>query len=100
MVVSKSIVVVDTPEYSVRLEYNEDYLILHLPHCKISKGVLLDMRKKLDEYSVLFKTLGQSPFVAGSYKDDTKTQKLLRLLGFEYRGVMDNGMFLFEKGQV
>ena len=85
MHVSKSFMLYEGEDFTVRLEYNENFVILHLPEVnKFDRGVLAHMRVKIDEYWEFFSTLGYNTLLAGVSPDDKKINRLLGLLGFTY----------------
>ena len=80
---------VDREDFSVDLEYNEYFAILHLPEVpKFTKTVFLRMEAYMEELNKLFATMGYpNIFVAVSH--DTATEKLVKKLGFVYLGSQD-----------
>ncbi len=88
---SKSINVVETEDYSIRLEYNKDYVILHMPSIsKMDKGVFIDMKFRLEDWYDFFITAGYGGIFAAVDPNDQKIQRLLEMLGFELKGFADN----------
>lgn len=82
---SKFITVYENNDYSVTLEYNEDLAALHLPVVSnFNVTVLKSMQKKVIELLDFLTDLGYNGIWANCKVEDTKIQKLLHLLGFEY----------------
>lgn len=91
MSASKSFTAIETPDYSIRLEYNGDYVILHLPNIeKMDKGVFLDMKIRLEDWYNFFTVAGYSGIFAAVDPDNQKIQKLLLMLDFKLKGFADN----------
>ena len=96
MPASKSLNVVETKDYSIRLEYNEDYVILHLPSIdKMSKEVFIDMKYRLEDWYDFFTTAGYAGIFAAVDPENQKIQKLLKMLGFKLKGFADNMLVYF-----
>lgn len=91
MPVSKTLSMVATDDYTIRLEYNEDYVILHLPSIeKMSKGVFLDMKFRLEDWYTFFTTAGYAGIFTAVDPNNKRIQKLLSMLGFKLKGFADN----------
>ena len=91
MSASKSFTAIETPHYSIRLEYNGDYVILHLPNIeKMDKGVFLDMKFRLEDWYDFFTVAGYAGVFAAVDPENQKIQKLLLMLGFKLKGFADN----------
>ncbi len=91
MPVSKSLVAIETPDYTIRLEYNDDYVILHLPDIvKMSKDVFLDMKYRLEDWNTFFTTAGYAGTFVAVDPNNSKIKKLIKMLGFKYKGFADN----------
>jgi len=100
MHVSKSLVAIETKDYTIRLEYNEEYVILHLPYVdKMTKGVFLDMKFRLDDWYDFFMTAGYKGIFAAADPNDKKIGKLLKMLKFNKKGHADN-MDVYYFGEV
>ena len=100
MYASKSFTAIETPYYAIRLEYNEDYVILHLPNIdKMDKGVFLDMKFRLEDWYEFFTTAGFKGIFAAVDPNDEKIKRLLNMLGFKYKGCADN-MYVYFYGEV
>lgn len=100
MSASKSFTCLETKDYSIRLEYNEEYVIVHLPFIgKMDKGVFLDMKYRLEDWYEFFITAGYKGIFAAVDPNDKKIKKLLDMLGFKYKGFADN-MCVYFYGEV
>ena len=83
---SKSMIVYEG-DYSIRLEYNRDYVIFHLPSInKFTKEVLVDMKCRLSNWLDFFSNLGYNGIWAAVDPDNTKINKLLNRLNFKTAG--------------
>jgi hypothetical protein len=99
MTASKSITLFENEDYSVRLEYSKEFAILHLPYTnKMTKGVLLDMKFKLEDWLEFFTTAGYDGMWCAVAPDDDKIQRLITLLKFKYMGKADN-MLVYKYGE-
>lgn len=95
MHVSKSFMLYEGEDFTVRLEYNENFVILHLPEVnKFDRGVLAHMKVKIDEYWEFFSTLGYNALFAAVAPEDKKINKLLGHLGFVY-GEENEGLSIY-----
>jgi hypothetical protein len=93
--VSKSLHGIKGSCFSIRLEYNEEFIIVHLPTIdKITKEVFLEMKTLLDNWWMFWKTVGYKAVFA-AVEPESKMNKLLRMLNFEYVG-KDNDWFVYE----
>lgn len=100
MHVSKSLTLFETENYSVRLEYNDDYVIIHLPRVdKFNKEVFVDMKYKLEDWHQFFTTAGYAGIFAAVDPANQKIQRLLVRLGFQLKGFADN-MNVYFYGEV
>ena len=81
--------------FSIRLEYNKELIILHLPTIdKMTKEVLVEMKTMLKDWYEFVKTIGdKSIFVA--VKPEHKINKLIRMLDFKYIG-KDEVYFVYQ----
>lgn len=90
MIGSDSIILFENPEYGVRLEYNADFAIVHLPYTnKMTKEVFLDMQIKLEEWSKFLKTAGYTALWASIDPNNQKMVKLVSMLNFKYVGTAE-----------
>lgn len=82
---SKSLIIYDCEDFKVRLEYNQDYVVLHLPTVEsFSKSILVKMQNKVVELLDFFYELGYNGIWAGCHESSNQTKRLIDLLGFEY----------------
>lgn len=71
--------------YVFRIEYNEEYVILHLRDIdKFSKEVFVSMKNQLEDWSAFIKAMGHEYIWAAVPKDNIKIQRLLNGLNFKY----------------
>jgi len=71
--------------YVFRIEYNEEYVILHLRDIdKFSKEVFLSMRYQLEDWSAFIRAMGHEYIWAAVPKSNLKIQRLLNGLNFKY----------------
>lgn len=71
--------------YEVRVEYNEDFVILHLPSVdKFTVAVYRDMVCRLDDFWQFSRTVGYKAIFAAVPPADKKINKLLDNLGFKF----------------
>lgn len=84
--VSKSLYGIRGSCFDIRLEYNEDFIIVHLPSIdKMTKSVFIEMRVLLYDWWKFFETAGYKAVFAAVEPED-KINKLVFMLGFEYVG--------------
>lgn len=82
---SKSLIIYDCDDFKVRLEYNDEFAILHLPTVeKFNKSVLIKMQNKVVELLDFFYDLGYNGIWTGCYEDNETIKKLIVALGFNY----------------
>jgi hypothetical protein len=99
MTASKDFMIFETEDYGVRLEYNKDFVIVHLPFTnKMNKRVFGDMTKKLESWYDFFTTVGYKSIHAAVKEEDLKTQRLVTMLKFKYLGQAD-GMLVYSYGE-
>jgi len=80
---SKRMRLVDTEDFSVDLEYNENYAILHLPEVpRFTKTVLHRMQMTMEDLNELFTTMGYPNIFVAISPNDPATEKLVMKLGF------------------
>lgn len=71
--------------YTVRVEYNKDYVIIHLRDIeKFTKKVFLDMQIRLDDFAEFVKEVQGGPIWAAVPRDNIKIKRLLGGLGFKF----------------
>jgi hypothetical protein len=97
MLDSNSFTFIETKNYTIRLEYNEDYVIAHLPQAKITKETVIDMKSRLGSWYNFFKTAGYKGIYAAAEPDKIAIAKLLFLLNFKFQGHSD-GMDVYFYG--
>lgn len=91
---STRMVVRETEDYRVDLEYNEDYWIFHLPYVnRMTKTVLQDLTFIAEDWTNLANTSGYKGIFA-AIPEDVKLDKLLQKLGFAPLGVDPNTNFI------
>jgi hypothetical protein len=84
---SKRIVIMDKEHFTVDLEYNKDFAILHLPRCdKINKDLLVELTMRAEELYEFFTTIGYENLWSGAPIDQTTIHKLLSKIGFVHEG--------------
>lgn len=72
--------------FDVRLEYNSDYVIVHIPYIeKMEKGVFLELKYLLEDWTKFFSTMGYKGLFA-AVDPLSKMPKLAKMLDFEYLG--------------
>ncbi len=88
---SKSFTFIETKDYTIRLEYNEKFVIVHLPYIeKMDKGVFIDMKYRLEDWYEFMTTAGYQGVYAAVDPNDSKIIRLIEMLGFRYKGSADN----------
>tara|TARA_R110000772_G_scaffold66532_4_gene148150 strand:- start:5123 stop:5428 length:306 start_codon:yes stop_codon:yes gene_type:complete len=93
--VSKSLHGIKGSCFSIRLEYNEDFIIVHLPTIdKMTKEVFLEMKRMLSDWFSFLKTVGYKSVFA-AIEPEHKNNKLVRMLNFEYVG-KDKEYFVYQ----
>ena len=94
--VSKSLNGIRGSCFDIRLEYNEDFIILHLPSIdKMTKDIFVEMKYMLDDWWGFVSTMGYKAIFAAVNPDDQKINKLLTMLKFEYAGSSE-GMSVYQ----
>jgi hypothetical protein len=83
--------IVQSDGYVFRLEYNEDYVIVHLRHIdKFTKEVFQDMLIQLEDWSTFLKAMGHTYVWAAVPPDNIKIKRLLHGLKFQYVAKQDD----------
>lgn len=96
MPASRTIPLIETPEYDIRLEYNEDYVIFHLPRIdKFTKDVFIDMKFRLEDWYTFFTTAGYAGIFIAVDPNNSRIKKLIEKLGFKLTGFADNMQVYF-----
>ena len=98
MIESKSLFGIKGSNFDVRIEYNEDYVIVHLPSIeKFNKETLIEMQDLLVNWLQFLKTLGKDKIHA-AVKINSKENKLTKLLNFKYLGsAEDMNIYSYEE---
>jgi hypothetical protein len=87
---SKRLKGIQGSNFSVDLEYNKNYIIIHLPFIdKFTKSSLFEMKYLLDDWWGFFKTVGYTEIHAAVDLNNVKINKLLRNLNFKMIGKAD-----------
>lgn len=90
-IASNRIVFVEKEDYTIDLEYNEEFLIVHLPRLiRFNKSVLVGMKSDIDRFSHFFKTSGYRHLFAAVDTNNTKIKRLLVRLGFVRVGIHED----------
>jgi hypothetical protein len=90
LIESKNLSGIKGTDFDVRLEYNQDYIIVHIPEVKkFNKRAFLEMKKLLEDWLEFFKTLGKDRLFAGIKIGDSEN-KLAEMLNFKYIGSTDD----------
>lgn len=72
-------------DYVIRLEYTEDYVIVHLREIdKFSKEVFQDMMIQLEDWSDFLRAMGHTHLWAAVPSDNSKIKRLLGGLKFQF----------------
>ena len=92
---SKSLMGVRGSCFDIRLEYNQDFIIVHLPYIeKMTKGVFVEMVILLRDWWEFFKTMGYKAVFA-AVEPEHKINKLIHMLDFQYVGE-DQGYLVYQ----
>ena len=77
--------IVKADGYVFRLEYNEEYVIVHLREIdKFTKEVFEDMRRQLEDWSDFLRAMGKTNLWAAVPRDNIKIKRLLGGLRFQF----------------
>jgi hypothetical protein len=94
---SKRLRIIEKEEYAVDLEYNKEFLILHLPYVwKFNKGVFVDMLFTLEDLSDFFRTMDFKYVYTAVDTSNLKIRRLLVKLGFK-RKANQRDLTVYEK---
>jgi RimJ/RimL family protein N-acetyltransferase len=89
---SKRLKGIQGSNFSVDLEYNKTYIIIHLPYVsKFTKSTLFEMQYLLDDWWKFFKTVGYTEIHAAVDPNNRPINRLLRYIKFKQIG-SSNGM--------
>lgn len=84
---SKELVVVNLDQLKVRLEYNEDFAVLHLREVgKMTKTLYQTMLIYVEDLWEFLSTVGYSNMFIAVPENDQRLKKLGTKLGFKYLG--------------
>lgn len=84
---SKRFRIWETKDFSVDLEYNNQFVIVHLPRVdKFTKSIFISFYDKLREGQEMVETFGLDGIYAAVDKNDEKTLRLVEMLGLNYVG--------------
>ena len=78
--------IVESEDYTLDLEYSDEFFILHLLYFKPSVASVRELKNKVIELKQFSKVIGYSGVYTGVDPLDTKTPKLLRMLNAEKIG--------------
>lgn len=82
---SKRLSILKTPDYIVELEYNESFVILHLPKVvKFTKSVYTEMMESFEEIKEFLRTIGFTELWCAVAPEDPRINKLAQRMGFEF----------------
>jgi hypothetical protein len=96
-ITSKRLTLVNKDNYVVDLEYNEDFVILHLPLVtKMTKDTYLDMRDSFEKFVDFVATIGHDYIWVAISPEDNLTAKLITKLGFNYE-IDSEGLAVYRK---
>lgn len=88
--------IIDRPGYTIRFEYDRNYVILHLLDIeKFTKETFLDMVGQLETWSRFLRAMGRTTLWAAVAEDNTKIKRLLGGLRFKFAGRSD-GMTVYK----
>lgn len=88
---SKRFPILETEDYTIDLEYTEEFAILHLPRVqKFTKSIYLQGREKLEDIKDFLFTTGFQAIWVAVFPEDEMTNKFVKRLGFEYAGDFEN----------
>lgn len=86
----KRFTIAELEEYRLDLEYSTNVAIVHLPVVhKWNKSVYADLKERIKDLHTFVTTAGYLDLWAGIDKNNEKTNKLAKRVGFEYRGTED-----------
>jgi hypothetical protein len=82
---AKMIRIIQIEDFDLDLEYEDDFIALHLPRMtRLNKKNYFKLRKVVDELTDLVKTMGYVGLWAALDDDQPLMKKLVIRLGFEY----------------
>lgn len=84
---SKSLNGIQGSTFSIRLEYNKDYVVVHLPYVeKFTLGTYKEMQILLEDWLEFFKSVGYDGIYAAAETHNEKIIRLINRLGFKFVG--------------
>tara|TARA_R110001606_G_scaffold102113_1_gene224202 strand:+ start:538 stop:843 length:306 start_codon:yes stop_codon:yes gene_type:complete len=96
---SNSYPIYEGDDYKARLEYNREYMIVHLPEVyKFNRDILAKLAIKLEDLKEFSANLGYPELYAAAPKEDTKINKLARRIGFTLLGEAEGLMVYYYTG--
>jgi hypothetical protein len=76
--------------FEVRIEYSEDYFILHLLEIsKFTKETFLEMKAMLKELALFARVTGYEDVFTGCDESNHKIRRLVSGLDFQFQGVAE-----------
>jgi hypothetical protein len=83
--------------FDIRLEYNKEYVIVHLPVVeKMTKETFIEMSYLLEDWTGFFKTAGYKGLYA-VVSPESKAKKLASMLKFVYLGEYEKNHIMVYK---
>jgi len=87
---SKSAVFTSTENFELRLEYNEDFVIVHFARLdRITRGILLELQVYLEDFNRFIKTAGYQTVYVAVDPNNSIINRLVDRLNFKYQGLAD-----------
>ncbi len=95
---SKSLSGIKGSNFEIRLEYNENHMIVHLPRVDVmSKGTLIEMKYLLSDWLEFFNLVGY-PAIYAAVEPNSKAEKLAKILKFYYISESENmNIYLYKE---
>jgi len=86
--------------YEVRIEYNQNFVILHLPLVdKFTPGVFKDMVCRLQDFWEFAQTVGYKGIFVAVEPNDKKIKKLVENLGFTFLNYGEGQLVYIYQGE-
>lgn len=93
---SKSMMIYESPEFGLRLEYTKDEAFIHLPYIlKLTKTIVLKLQEKVIEVLDFLLDLGYNRLWAVMESTNSIIKNLTNLIGFDYIAD-ENGYSVFK----
>jgi hypothetical protein len=87
---STSAIFTSTENFGIRVEYNEDFVIVHFARLdKLTKSTLLDLKIYLEDFHRFVRTAGYTGVHAAVDPDNKLVNKLIDKLNFKYQGLAE-----------